>query len=54
MQVVAWDLALALNRLGIAIAASKAMIATTIMISTRVKPPEPDVRVVFILFFDTA
>lgn len=28
----------ALNRLGMAIAASNAMIATTIMISTRVKP----------------
>src|SRR5579862_1173548 len=36
---VAWERLRARRKFGTAIAASKAMIATTIMISTRVKPP---------------
>src|SRR5579871_2077985 len=38
MQALAWEVARALTKLGIAIAASNPMMATTIMISTSVKP----------------
>ena len=48
MQAVAWDWAPDRNRAGMAMAASKAMIATTIIISTNVNPRKPVVRVVFI------
>ena len=39
MQAFFWLAVRAFTKLGIAIAASKPMIATTIMISTTVKPP---------------
>src|SRR5579871_4792300 len=39
MQALCWALRRARTKLGIAIVASKPMMATTIMISTRVKPP---------------
>jgi hypothetical protein len=38
MQAFIWDVVRAFTKLGIAIAASKPMIATTIIISTNVKP----------------
>src|SRR5438445_12260027 len=50
MQAFFWLAARAFTKLGIAIAASKPMMATTIMISTRVKPDFP-VRLIFILSF---
>src|SRR5258708_5460759 len=40
MQALFWEAARALTKLGIAMAASMAMMATTIMISTRVKPAD--------------
>ena len=50
MQAVAWDFPTALKRLGMAIAASKAMMAITIMISTSVNPRDLFARMVFIGF----
>src|SRR5437868_1521278 len=38
MQPLAWEVARALTKLGIAMAANRPMMATTIMISTSVKP----------------
>src|SRR5882724_13495184 len=49
MQALACDVARALMKLGIAIAASRPMMATTIMISTSVKPALRDVLFVFIV-----
>ena len=53
MQALFWLAVRALTKLGIAMAASKAMIATTIMISTRVNPEVLTVLTdcIFILFF---
>jgi hypothetical protein len=48
MQALRWDAVRALTKLGIAIAASKPMMATTIMISTSVKP-DRRIVVIFIL-----
>src|SRR5260370_2680196 len=45
MHALAWEVVRALTKLGIAIAARRPMMATTIMISTSVKP---DLRVVLI------
>ena len=47
MQALVWDVCRARTKLGIAIAASKPMMATTIMISTSVKP---DLRFVLSAF----
>ena len=47
----ACEVARARTKLGIAIAAKRPIMATTIMISTRVKPALRTVLVVFILFF---
>src|SRR5215470_6483607 len=49
IQAFCCEVVRALTKLGIAIAASKPMIATTIMISTRVKPDFFEV-LIFILF----
>src|SRR5580704_6879793 len=52
IQALAWEVARAFTKLGIAIAARRPIMATTIMISTSVKPPKPTfVRVVLICFF---
>src|SRR5687767_15228491 len=48
MQAFRWDAVRAFTKLGIAIAASKPMMATTIMISTRVNP---DRRIVVIFIY---
>src|SRR5437773_1919021 len=48
MQALFWLAVRAFTKLGMAIAASNAMIATTIMISTRVKPL---LRVIFFIRF---
>ena len=50
MQALACEVARARTKLGIEIAASKAMIATTIMISTSVNPAGRLVWIVFILY----
>src|SRR5690242_14379625 len=50
MQAFFWAVVRAFTKLGIAIAASKPMMATTIMISTRVKP-DLLVLLLFILTF---
>src|SRR5260221_8529216 len=50
IQAFCCDVARALMKLGIAIAASRPMMATTIMISTNVKPALRVVLVVFIVF----
>src|ERR1700683_5438886 len=49
MQALACDVARARMKLGIAIAANRPMMATTIMISTNVKPALREVLVVFIV-----
>jgi hypothetical protein len=51
MHALAWDVARALMKLGIAMAANKPMMATTIMISTKVKPALRTFLIVFILLF---
>ena len=48
MQAFCWDVVRALTKLGIAMAANRPMMATTIMISTRVNPALRDVLFVFI------
>src|SRR5687767_8380398 len=50
IQAFFWAVVRALTKLGIAIAARRPMMATTIMISTRVKPALRELRI-FILFF---
>jgi hypothetical protein len=45
MQAFCCDVTLAFTKLGIAIAASKPMMATTIINSTNVKPPFADTRI---------
>src|ERR1035437_3650278 len=51
MQALACEVARALTKFGIAMAARRPIMATTIMISTRVKPALRRFLVVFILFF---
>src|SRR4051812_47962561 len=51
IQVLACDVARALIKLGIAIAANRPMMATTIMISTNVKPGLPRFLVVFMVYW---
>src|SRR5258706_16151425 len=51
MQALAWEVARAFTKFGIAIAARRPMMATTIMISTSVKPALRMFFIVFILFF---
>src|SRR6516225_6206570 len=51
MQAFCWEVVRAFTKFGIAIAASKPMMATTIMISTRVKPDFFEV-LIFIQLFD--
>src|SRR5215469_13249147 len=51
MQAFCCEVARAFTKLGIAIAASKPMMATTIMISTSVKPALRDCFVCFILYY---
>ena len=46
---LAWERFRARRKPGTAMAASKAMMATTIMISTRVKPVRRDLRFIFIV-----
>ena len=48
MQAFCCEVARALMKLGMAIAANRPMMATTIIISTRVKPALRDVLFVFI------
>src|SRR5580658_9281465 len=50
MQAFCWEVARAFTKLGIAMAASNPMMATTIIISTRVKPALRDCFMFFILF----
>src|SRR5580698_4722187 len=50
IQAFCCEVARAFTKLGIAMAASKPMMATTIMISTRVKPALRDCFICFILF----
>ena len=51
MQAFFWAVVRAFTKFGIAIAASKPMMATTIMISTRVKPDFLLVLLIFIVLF---
>src|SRR5215469_17413069 len=51
IQAFCCEVARAFTKLGIAMAASKPMMATTIMISTRVKPALRDCFVCFILYY---
>src|SRR5256885_9122254 len=51
MQAFIWAVVRALMKLGIAIAASRPIMATTIMISSRVKPTLRDVLVFICMFF---
>src|SRR6266404_9408261 len=51
MQAFFWDVVRALTKLGIAIAAKRPIMATTIMISTNVKPLLRDVLMFILLFF---
>src|SRR5215471_3513741 len=51
MQAFCCEVVRAFTKFGIAIAASKPMIATTIMISTRVKPDFLDVLIFILLAF---
>src|SRR5579859_216080 len=51
MQAFCCDVARAFTKLGIAMAASKPMMATTIMISTRVKPALRDCFICFMFSF---
>src|SRR5271154_4739357 len=51
MQALACEVARAFTKLGIAMAARRPMMATTIMISTSVKPALPMFLLVFILLF---
>jgi len=52
IQALACEVARALTKLGMAIAAKRPMMATTIMISTSVKPALRTVLVVFISFLN--
>src|SRR5438552_15502268 len=45
MQALTWEVSRALTKLGMATAASRPMMATTIMISTNVNPPLERVRI---------
>src|SRR5215469_6400658 len=51
MQAFCCEVARAFTKLGIAMAANKPMMATTIMISTRVKPALRDCFICFILYY---
>src|ERR1700745_889318 len=50
IQAFFWAVVRALTKLGIAIAANRPMMATTIMISTRVKPDLREVLMFILLF----
>ena len=51
MHAFFWEVVRARTKLGIAIAASNPMIATTIMISTRVKPALLDLLILILALF---